>query len=667
MNNFNNQNNNSNYSESISQKVIEAADIVEIISEYITLEKKGNDYKGLCPFHNDSNPSLSVTPAKKLFKCFSCNTSGNVISFVSKIENISYKEALKKVAEKSGIKLNFKENPRDVKISKYHKIMSEASNVYQFYLQNTKEGEKALDYLKNRYINEDIIRRFKIGLSSHNENLLTKVLIDEKKHLPIDLIEIGLIQADQYKKNNSFIDLFHGRIMFPITDLRGNIIAFSGRIYDTDSNSKYINSRETEIFKKKEVLFNYAQALNDIKLKDEVFVFEGFMDVIAAYRGGINNAIATMGTALTENQIDIISKVTKNIVLCYDGDTPGINAMKRAIGLFTKKNIPVKAICMPPGIDPDDFINKFGKDKFIDLFTNNQISSVDYLYLMSRRNINPQDPNSIIMFQREVYSIIREINNSTIEKYLLSRLVEDLNLPLENLQTDFINYNNSLGVIEEIRKTNNDYEGYPDLPNPTDIPDYPNYPNYPNNILDDGQFNNGINSNDVNNLVPPDYDIPYNDDTNQNNTQPKKKKKVIKKNIYEEAEKGIIYLSFYNRNICMEVKKRLNADEYIDMINRNILYSLYDYYELAKEMNQEEFFKLLKPLEIEKLNVIINTCGFYSIECLDDFINYVKLSNAYKEDVYLKEKIGKNNKDEDFAKIIHELAKNKKKLIKIKK
>ena len=658
MNNLNNQNNNSNYSESISQKVIDAADIVEIVSEYITLEKKGNDYKGLCPFHNDSNPSLSVSPSKKLFKCFSCNTSGNVISFVSKIENISYKEALKKVADKSGIKLNFKENPRDVKISKYHKIMNEASSVYQFYLQNTKEGEKALEYLYNRNITEEIIRKFKIGLSSHNDNLLTKVLIEDKKYLPIDLIEIGLVQADQYKKNDGFIDLFHGRIMFPITDLKGNIIAFSGRIYDSESNSKYINSRETEIFKKKDVLFNYAQALNDIKLKDEVFVFEGFMDVIAAYRGGINNAIATMGTALTESQIDIISKVTKNIVLCYDGDTPGINAMKRAIGLFTKKNIPVKTICMPPGVDPDDFINKYGKEKFIDLFTNNQISSVDYLYLMARRNINSQDPNSIIEFQREVYSIIREINNSAIEKYLLDRLVDDLKMPYDNLQADLVKYNNSLGVIEEIRRTNNDYESYPDLPDYPDIPDFPNFPNFPpENISDSNQLNGGLVSNGL--------DYPFNDDQALKNSQHKKKK--IKKNIYEEAEKGIIYLSFYNRNICMEVKKRLNADEYIDMINRNILYSLYDYYELAKEMNYEEFIKLLKPLEIEKLNIIINTCGFYSIECLDDFIDYLRLSNAYKEDVYLKEKFEKNNNNEDFAKIIHELAKNKKKLIKIKK
>ena len=517
---------------------------------------------------------------------------------------------MKKIALKTGMKIDFRDNPTDTLHSKYYTIMAEATKTYEFYLNNTKEGEAALEYLRKRNITDDVIRKFRIGLSSHKENIISKTLIDEKKFLPIDLNELGLIS----NVNNQYQDLYHGRIMFPITDLKGNIIAFSGRIYDTESDSKYINSRENEIFKKNQVLFNYANALNDIKLKDQVFIFEGFMDVIAAYRGDINNSIATMGTALTDNQIDIISKLTSNIIICYDGDTPGINAMKRAISLFAKKNISVKAICLPEGLDPDDYLNKYGKEKFIDLFNNRQISSIDYLYNIAKRLLNPQDPNSIIVFQKEVYGIINSVKNKAIEKYLLDKLSTDINTPFNDLEDHLSKYVQSNNIIDEIRRQN-DFDYYPN--------DFSKKPER------------------------KEYNKP-------------------KKNIYEEAEKGVIYLSFYDRKACLEVKKRLNADDYINRINRNILYSLYDYYDLAKEMNRDEFIKLLKPIEIDSLNGIINTCCFYSIECLNDFLNYLGKSNAYKEDLYLRKKIEENGPN-DSANYIHELAKNKKKLIKIKK
>lgn len=589
---MNNSNNNNN---SLIQNVIDNSDIVQIIGEYINLEKKGNDYKGLCPFHNDSNPSLSVSPQKKVFKCFSCNASGNVISFVERIENISFKEALKKVALKSGIKVDIHESPQDIKKKKYYKIMSDACSLYEFYLNNTEEGKKALEYLHKRNITSDIIKKFHIGLSSHNDNIICKTLLEQKKYLPIDLKEVGLIDD----KDGKYADLFHGRIMFPIMDSRNNIIAFSGRIYDMPSNSKYINSRENEIFKKKEVLFNYANAINDIKLKDHVYLFEGFMDVIACYRAGINNAICTMGTSLTDNQVDIISKLTNNVTLCYDGDAPGIEASKRAIKMFQRKNVNLTSIVLPDGLDPDDYINKYGKEKFLDLFNNNRISYIDYLYELSKRKLDINNPNSILNFQKEVYSLINELNNKALGNYLINKLSNDLSINKSSLENDLSKYEKSNTTITTIRKSN--------------------------------------------------------------------KAKTYEQKNYEEAEKGIIYLSFYNRDVCMKVRRKLGIDEFINSINRNILFALYDYYDLAKEMNKDDFLKSLEPLELETLNTIINTCQFYTVKCLDDFITYLKNANSYKTDVYLRNKIKSETDNEKLTKYVDEFVKNKKNLLKVKK
>lgn len=591
-------NNSSNTNESLIQKVIDNSDIVEVIGEYINLEKKGNDYKGLCPFHNDSNPSLSVSPQKKVFKCFSCNAAGNVISFVQRIENISFMDALKKVANKSGIKLNLKENPHEQRRQKYYKILNDATSAYEFYLHNTNEGKKALEYLEKRHISLDVIKKFRIGLSSHNENIICKVLLEQDKYLPIDLKEVGLIDDDT---NGKEVDLFHGRIMFPITDLKGNIVGFSGRVYDRESNSKYLNTKENEIFKKKEILFNYSSCVNDIKMLNHVFVFEGFMDVIACYRAGINNAIATMGTSLTENQVEIISSLTNNITLCYDGDNPGIEASKRAIKMFMKKNISLSSIVLPEGLDPDDYINKFGKEAFLDLFNNHRVSSIDYLYEIAKKKLDRSNPNSLIAFQKEVYNIIKEINNPSLNSYLLNKLSSDLAIDKSKLENDLSSYSSSKALINDIRKSN------------------------------------------------------------------KSKEQTYERRNYEEAEKGIVYLSFYNRDVCMKVRKKLAIDEFINSINRNILFALYEYYDLSKEMDKDEFLKTLDPLELDTLNTIINTCQFYNVKCLDDFITYMKNANNYKTDLYLRKKINNETDTKKYTQFLDEFIKNKKSLIKIKK
>ena len=611
---------NNNLNDNI-QKVIDSSDIVQIISEYIPLEKKGNDFKGLCPFHNDNNPSLSVSPSKKVFKCFSCNTAGNVIQFVQKIENISFVEALKKVALKSGLSLNIKENPQELRNNKYYQIMGSALETYQFYLKNTLEGKNALEYLHKRNITDELIKRFGIGLSSHSDNILVKTLLESNKYLPLDLQELGLVGFN----NNRYFDLFNGRIIFPLKDLRGNIVGFSGRIYDSQSNSKYINSQENVIFKKSNILYNYSEAFNDIKLKGHVIIFEGFMDVIAAYRAGVNNTLATMGTALTEEQIKVVLKLTNNITLCYDGDGPGIEASKRAIKLFAKYGVNVKMVMLPEGKDPDDYINEFGNDALYDLLINKNVSSVDYLYNIEKNKLNLNDSNSISLFQKNVFGLINYFNSAALKSYLINLLSKDLNVSSDDLNKEFSN-----GKV--VNYNDNQYNYY-DIPNN----DYP--------IIED-------NYQDL---------MPYDFESIENKTISIKK---YNKSKYEKAEMGVIYLSFYHRDDCLKVKKKLGIDEFVDKINRNILYQLYDYYNLSDAMNQEEFFSKLGSLELERLNSIINTVDIYMRESIDDYIEIIKLSKFEKasEDIREQFAIGNGNKD-----LLQEFMKCKKKSLRIKK
>lgn len=412
-------------------KILEKADIVEVISEYVKLEKKGNDYKGICPFHNDTNPSFSVSPSKKVYKCFSCNEAGGVIRFVEKIRNVSFLEAVKILGDKYNIKVDLKGNEFSESLKKYYNIMQEATNTYEFYLKNTKEGEAALEYLHNRNLNDDIIKRFQIGLSSSKENIIYKSLVETEKFLPLDLKEINLISDN----NGKYFDLFRERVMFPIKNLNGNIVAFSGRLYK-DGKPKYINSSESIIFKKGQILYNYFESQNEIKLQNHVFVFEGFMDVIAAYRCGINNAVATMGTALTNEQINALKKLTNNVVLCYDGDEPGIEATKRAIRLFINAGMNVKVVLMPDGLDPDEFINKYGSEGLNIFLRTKSLSSVEYLYEVEKRKLNVSDSNSIISFQNNVYTFLKFFNSKSLESIVLDRMAKDLNLKKEDLKVD---------------------------------------------------------------------------------------------------------------------------------------------------------------------------------------------------------------------------------------
>jgi len=427
----------------IKQKIIDNTDIVEVIKEYVPLQKKGNSYKGLCPFHADNNPSMSVSKEKKVYNCFSCGEKGTVINFVSKFENISEDAACIKLGKRIGIEISQNVNPNDIKNERLFKVMREAVDFYHFYLRNSEEGIDALKYLHNRGIDDSLIDKFKLGLSPSANNYLNLAL-NSKKISELDQIELGLVSVNE--TTNEVFDLFRNRIMFPITDQYGRFVAFSGRLYTESNQAKYINSIETPIFHKSDVLYNFYNASSHIRKNNQVFILEGFMDVFAMEKAGILNSVATMGTALTKEHLKQLFGLTKNIVLCFDGDTAGITATKRAASMFRSNNVTPSAIILPDGLDPDEYLKKYG-DVSLNNYLNTKNKDVfTILYEHAKGKLNKTDLLSVENFKKEVFEFLKSANSETIVSYFLKKVSEDLDIDEESVIKDYQNVTPYVGV-----------------------------------------------------------------------------------------------------------------------------------------------------------------------------------------------------------------------------
>lgn len=416
------------------QKIREEADIVEIIGDKVKLNKKGANFVGLCPFHKDTNPSLTVSPTKKIYTCFSCGAKGNVISFVQNFEKVSFVEAVTRLAGKLGIKLDIgAAGAKSQVLKKYYDILELATNFYEFSLYNTAEGQEALKYLYKRGLDDKIIKRFRIGLAPREGDLLYKALLREQR-LPLDMIEAGVVRSGK----NDYYDVFRGRIMFPLEDINGNIVGFSGRVYrEGDQEAKYMNTAENAIFKKGQILYNIEQARGEIRAADAVYVFEGFMDVIAAHRAGVENALAIMGTALTDAQINAIKRLTENVVLCFDGDAAGREAAKKAIYLLADAGITAKAVLLPDKYDPDDYLKTFGPEKLKEFLLENKLNGIDYLYAVEKDTLDPDDITSIEEFKNNMFRHLSFFNSAVINELYLKKMAADLKVTEESLQNDF--------------------------------------------------------------------------------------------------------------------------------------------------------------------------------------------------------------------------------------
>lgn len=420
-----------------------SVNIVDVISNYIPLSVRGKNFFGVCPFHDDNHPSMSVSPEKQMFKCFSCGASGSVFHFIRDYENISFAEAVNKVAEMGGVKVNISTKSRA-------KVNGTLYDIYdislKYYVNNmsTPNGREAKEYLKNRKINEEIIKEFQIGLALSSRNNLSNML--KKKFKEEDLLKSGLIGNNDY----GYYDLFTSRIMFPLYDLNGKVVAYSGRIYNKEDPAKYFNTRETEIFKKGELLYNYHRARNDARKKNQVIIMEGFMDVIRAHSIGITNVIAMMGTAVTKVQASLIKRMAKEIILCFDGDEAGAKATKSCIDEFLKMDVTPKVVRLEDNLDPDEYILKYGKDRFIRKLEN-PISVMDFKlsYLKEGKDLTSAEGKT--EYIKAIIEEINKIDDKILREVTIKKIVDETDID-EKLIRSNISDNRKQIIIKKTPK-----------------------------------------------------------------------------------------------------------------------------------------------------------------------------------------------------------------------
>lgn len=560
---------------SLGEFINSRADIVKTISSFLKIEKKGANYVTICPFHQDTNPSLSISPSRQIFKCFVCGVGGNSASFVMKYLNINYREALSKVAEINGIIIP-KEFNNSFHYEKKEKkaiplnALEDISNFYQMSL-SSKLGKDALNYLKNdRKLDEKTIKQFLIGYAPSNSSLSINVLINKKDYSYDDLIEAGILSKNSSSNN----DRYSNRIMFPIKDSNGNICAFSGRKFDKDDNSdsKYINYPETKYFIKGNILYNYDIASKYAKKDKYIYIVEGFMDVIALYRAGINSCIALMGTQLTKNHIVLIKSLKCEVRLCLDSDNAGQSNTISLINLLTENNVNFRIVEKFPdeyGKDADEVINKNGKDILLKLLN---------------RLINP------IIYE------LNNINDSTINKLNSIEQIIDKNSMIFNS----LNKIEKSLVIEKIANlTNLSNEAITNMFNASDNEEDDDF------IDSNGSFDSGNSFH------------PYFENDVSRGLKDQKLKKIVYSRLLINETSIISFLPL-SRDACIEYEKE-KSDNSLEIPILKLLadyiiekFDEYDVDNLNEEMISEIMDLLIDAKEDETINKI------YSISNYDD-------------------------------------------------
>ncbi len=427
--------------DNVLDEIRDRADIVDLIGEYVDLKRSGSNYMGLCPFHSEKTPSFSVSPSKSIFKCFGCGVGGDVITFIMKRENLNFPEAVEFLAEKYNVRLSeYKDENKEArdKRNRLYDINREAA---MHFLNNLSSSPKAQKYLRDRGLSDKTIRAYGLGYSKDSwtdlYDHLTKLGYKEE-----ELLELNLISKS---KNGNYIDRFRDRVMFPIINRNNKVIAFGARGFG-DAKPKYLNSRETPIFHKGSNLFN-MNIISRESSRQRIILVEGYMDVISLYNSGINYSVASLGTSLTEDQAAIIKKMAKDIYICYDSDKAGINATSRAIDIFLSKSCKPKIIELEGGLDPDDFIKKYGMEGFENKIKS-AISYIDFKIKILRENFNLEEAEGLSNFTLESAKILSSIKNPIERDIFVKEFSKKYNISYKAIE-NYINYLNRNKIKSE--------------------------------------------------------------------------------------------------------------------------------------------------------------------------------------------------------------------------
>ncbi len=423
--------------EDFINEVRNSVNIVDVISQYVSLEKKGKDYIGLCPFHQEKTPSFTVNEEKQFFKCFGCGKGGNVYKFLMYKDNLTFPESVEQVANFAHISMpsGYSNHQTNSNLTPVMKINQDAADFYHRVLVTTRAGERGMAYAKKRELDKKTIDHFGIGYAPQQENLLL-LYLRGKNYQDDDLVKSGLfIQS----KSGELYDRFRDRLMFPLSDESGRVIAFSGRRLSNDkTEAKYMNSPETEIFTKSKLLFHFAEAKKAAREEKHLVLYEGYMDVIAAYKSGVKSGIASMGTSLTDEQVYMMRRNNRNIIINYDGDDPGVHAAERAVQMFKQAGgFNIGVVVLPEGLDPDEYVKKYGEDKYYSE-VKGALSATDFLLKRLAKKFNLNNDLDRINYLNEAVKEISNISDPVQQDLYLRKIADENKVSFEALKANLL-------------------------------------------------------------------------------------------------------------------------------------------------------------------------------------------------------------------------------------
>jgi DNA primase len=422
----------------VIDEVLRRHDISETVGKYVHLTKNGKYLKGLCPFHSEKSPSFTVTPEKQIFYCYGCGKGGSVIQFVMEMEGESFPEAVTTLAEDAGIPVTWTtastEEPSA--FQKEKKILHEAhdysAKLYHYLLRNTEAAKPAMDYLSSRGFNDTLIEQFELGYAPARWDTLTQAL-ERKGYVPAEMEAGGLLSRRQ--EGEGYVDRFRDRIIFPIHDPAGQIIAFAGRLL-SDGQPKYLNSPETALFNKSRTLYRLHEARSAIRRIRQVVLFEGYVDVIKAWSAGVHNGVATMGTALTGEHAALLKRYADEVILCYDGDDAGQAAAHKSIPLLEEAGFRVRVSVLPNRMDPDEYISSHGPESFVREFIEGAVSAVKFQLIYLRKSHILLEEDGKIRYLRDAVPIVARRDSPTERELLLKELAQEFGVSLDTLKQE---------------------------------------------------------------------------------------------------------------------------------------------------------------------------------------------------------------------------------------
>ena len=414
------------YSDEIIDDVRQSNDIVDVISQYVRLKRSGRNYFGLCPFHNEKSPSFSVSPEKQIFHCFGCGVGGNVFTFLTKIEGINFVEAVQLLAERANIQLPTLENNMDsakeALKAKVYKVNEFTANYYHENLYKP-ESKIAQEYVKKRKLSNETLKSFQIGFSGKFDELYRE--LKKQGFEDREILESGLVNKNE---RGQFIDRYRNRLMFPICDARGRVIAFGGRVLD-DSKPKYINSPENVVYSKGRHLYGLNVA-KKYDIKKRLLIVEGYMDVISLHQREIHNVVASLGTALTQQQGYLLRNHTEQIILSYDSDEAGQTAKVRAMEILQNMGCDIRVLQMEGAKDPDEYVIQYGNARFQNL-VDKAISVIEFKVKILRQSLNLENTNDKIKFLNEIAKLISKIDNSMEREVYIEKIAKEYDVSKE--------------------------------------------------------------------------------------------------------------------------------------------------------------------------------------------------------------------------------------------